>query len=396
VPPADPRQVPPGEDPHELDLELTGEAEASRQQPARRRWPWILVMIGAPFAGLVLWTMFRPGAVPTPKAMNITSAPVPPLERGTYPQGPANIAAGPTTPPPGGLAPPRATQTREPGRLVQFDRTLAQRKADAERREAQENERKEAAAQRTTAAQQVAAKANEARPGVNQAGEPWINPHPEFTIPSHTPISCTPDGPINSESIGPVSCTIDTAVRSEDGTNYLLWPGAVIDGYLGQGLQGGQRRLALTMDRIRGTGFERIPLRGMGASALGENGITGTYDSHLWEKIQAGVMLTLVEGAVDAAVGAASSAASGDEGGTFLNFGRVGSRARGTLGQTALQRDYNRPGSVRRDHADPITIKTIGDLDLSKLYELVDVRAQVNSNLARSGLPPLRKRQTRR
>ena len=302
----------------------------------------------------------------------------------------ATAAASPasathSTPPPGNVR--STTVTREATTLAATSRAA---KAREDERAAREKRDEQVTGSRDNAVRQAAVSEGE-RPGV-QRGRPWVNSHPEFTIPSHTPISCNPDGPINSDGIGPVSCTIDAPVRSEDGTNMLLWPGAVLEGYLGQGLQYGQRRLMLAFDRIRTTDYVRIPLRGMGASALGENGVTGTYDSHLWERIQAGVLLTVIEGSVQAGVGAASNAVSEGTGGNQLfNFGSVGSRTSNTLGQSALSRDYNRPGTTRRDQADTIVVKTIGDIDLSSVYELREVRDAA----AAAGVPPISRRPTR-
>ncbi|MDO9712397.1 hypothetical protein, partial [Paracraurococcus lichenis] len=101
----------------------------------------------------------------------------------------------------------------------------------------------------------------------------------------------------------------------------------------------------------------------------------------------AGVLLTVIEGAVDAGVGALTSSLQSGGGNQFLNFGNVGSRARGTLGQSALQQDYNRPPTLRRDHADSITVRTVGDLDLSSIYELREVRDAA----ARAGVPTTRR-----
>ncbi|MDO9712346.1 TrbI/VirB10 family protein, partial [Paracraurococcus lichenis] len=271
------------EDDDELDClyEETGEAEASRERPRRRVWPWVLLGTGLPVA-ITLTTCAMTGqrVMQEPAAAVVTTPPPPPLrpavpEASTGAAAAPAPAAGPSTPPPASTR--AVVVVREASALASTNR------AEAARTKAEEVEKSRAAA-RQGAQQQVAQREGE-RPGVNRAA-PWVNEHPEFTIPSHTPISCTPDGPINSEAQGPITCTIDAAVRSEDGTNFLLWPGAVIEGYLSSGLQYGQRRLMVAFERIRTTDYVRIPLRGIGASQLGENGITGTYDSHLWEKIQ--------------------------------------------------------------------------------------------------------------
>lgn len=364
----------------EYEDEEVAAAEAARTQPPRRKWPWIVGAVLAAFIVFVVWkavtgtrTTVQPRAaqVVVQSPPRLASAPIP---------APTEPTPMPSTPAPGR---PRIRElTREPTTLASTSRAQEIRKAEQEERK-QREERREAG--------QSAGGREADRPGVMKANA-WVNPHPEFTIPSHTLISCSPDAPINSDTPGPIGCIIDRPIRSEDGTNVLLWPGAFIEGSVGQGMQRGNRRLMLSMERIRATDFARIPMRGIGASALGENGITGVYDDHLWERIQAGVLLTVIEGLVDAGVGAASSALQEGGGNQFLNFGSVSGRARGTLGSSALQQDYNRPSTIRRDQADSITVRTIGDIDLSKLYEL---RETINPVLAAAGQPPLQRRNTR-
>jgi type IV secretion system protein VirB10 len=207
----------------------------------------------------------------------------------------------------------------------------------------------------------------EQRPGLH-GGRAWINRNRAFTLPRGTPIHCLPDGPITSASRGDVTCMVDRPVWSEDGSSILLDAGAVIEGTVGQGLQNGERRLFVAWDRARGTSGERIPLAGVGASSLGENGIDGILETHLWERIRAGLLLTVLETGADAAVAAAGSAAAGGGGNTILSFGqRAGGSAR-VLAQGALQHDYNRPNTLRRDHADGITVKLTADVDLSGVY----------------------------
>lgn len=378
--------------PEDDEEEVTGESEASRTAPPKgRAWPWIIGATALPVGAVVMWSAFGPTTIPQPKAASIVVVPPPAFQSvqltGAAAPPPPPPPSTPSTPPPGNVRP--TVVTREASTLSDTSRAAkirADEKAEADRRRARETEGRETAVQPAAASRG----GERERPGVNQQ-RPWVNEHPEMTIPSHTPIACNPDGPINSAGIGPVTCTIAEPVRSEDGTNILLWQGAVVEGYLGQGLQNGERRLMLTFDRIRTTDYVRIPLRGIGASALGENGITGTYDSHLWERIQSGVILTVIEGAVNAGVGAASSAASGGAnggGGQFFNFGSVSSRASSTLGQSALAQDYNRPSTLRRGEADTIVVKTMGDIDLSSVYELQEVRVAA----AAAGAPPVRRR----
>lgn len=264
-------------------------------------------------------------------------------------------------PPPGGTTAPASTR-REP---VQLAVRKEGKGADMPRREAPAP----AGAAGVPAAAVGGAQGGEERPGVHRA-RAWVNHNRGFTIPSRRAISCLPEGRITSETRGPVSCMVDSPVLAEDGTTALLDVGAILEGYIGEGLQNGQRRLFVAWDRARNsTDGARIPLAGTASSPLGENGVSGVVDRHLWERIQAGVMLTVLQGGVDAAVAAAGSAGAAGGGNTILSFGNRASSTTQSLAGSAFQQDYNRPPTLTRDHADGIMVTLTSDVDLSGIYQ---------------------------
>lgn len=208
----------------------------------------------------------------------------------------------------------------------------------------------------------------------------WVNRNMGLTIPARTAIQCVPKSPINTETRGPVECMVSDPVFAEDGTTELFPFGTMLHGYLGTGLGDGgssSRRLFLAWDEARlppYMGGARVPLTGVAASPLGENGVSGIVDTHLWERIRAGVLLTVLQGAVDAAVFAGGSLAADGDNNTFLNLGnRTRSTSNGIASQ-ALQHDYNRPNTLRRPHAQGIAVKLVNDVDLSGVYEYALVR----------------------
>lgn len=260
-------------------------------------------------------------------------------------------------PPPGGLAASASTR-REP---VQLAVRKEGKGLDLRRQETP------APPSATLAGASGAQPGQDARPGVHTV-RAWINRNRGFTIPSRRAISCLPEGRITSETRGPVSCMVDSPVLAEDGTTTLLDVGAILEGYVGEGLQGGQRRLFVAFDRARNSvDGARIPLAGIAASPLGENGVSGIVDRHLWERIQAGVMLTVLQGGVDAAVAAAG--ASGSGGNTILSFGNRAGTTTQSLASTAFGQDYNRAPTLTRDHSDGIMVTLTSDVDLSGIYQ---------------------------
>lgn len=289
-----------------------------------------------------------------------------------------NVASATSAaPPPGGQSAPNTAApapggTPAPSRVTREPGQLAVRKNGTGADAVLEAQRERAA----NAVQPAAARAEEPMPNRRA----WQNRSMAWTIPRNREMRCLPRAPINSQTRGPIECVVQRGVWSEDGSNELFPFGTTIDGYLGEGMEGGNsgaRRLYLAWDQARlpaYLGGVRVPLRGVGASRLGENGVSGVVDTHLWERIRAGVLLTVLQGGLDAATAAAGSLAGSGNDNTILNFGN---RARGTgsnIAAQALQHDYNRPNTMRRDHAQSITVKLVDDVFLDEVFENGRVR----------------------
>ena len=206
------------------------------------------------------------------------------------------------------------------------------------------------------------------RPGVFAGPRAWINPHPEMTIPSHTKIHCVPDGPITSEVEGPITCMVHEPVYAETGTLPLIDPGSFIEGQITHGLSNGVTRLYVELERIRTPQHARIPIKGLGADALGENGIDGNLDTHLMRRLGAGVAMAVIQGGIQAGVAVAGSA--GGNNNVVNQFGSPLESSGDSLAQTVLSRDINIQDTLIHQQGYEITVVTLGDIDLSGIYKL--------------------------
>ncbi|WP_310731648.1 TrbI/VirB10 family protein, partial [Burkholderia multivorans] len=70
-------------------------------------------------------------------------------------------------------------------------------------------------------------------------------PNPTFTVKKGTPIRCTLDTAMNSDTPGFVSCTVSRPVYGMDGRVVLIDRGSTVDGELARGPERGKKRAAV-------------------------------------------------------------------------------------------------------------------------------------------------------
>lgn len=192
--------------------------------------------------------------------------------------------------------------------------------------------------------------------------------HVQYTIKKGTVFPCTPSQPISSSLPGPVKCTTDQNVFSMDGNTILLPRGTEVNGTIEHGLGTGEERLFLvwTDALTPKPDLLPIPLDAPAADEMGQSGVPGDINDHLWKKIKAALAVS----SIDIATSAATGLAQRGNGNTNLNFGGVGSQAQ-SLGQMALQHDINIPSTLYRGPGQPLTVYIPKYIDLYKFYRNV-------------------------
>ena len=194
--------------------------------------------------------------------------------------------------------------------------------------------------------------------------------HVQYTIRKGTVFPCTPAQPIASDLPGPVRCTADDNVWSMDGTTVLLPKGTQINGTIEKGLGTGEDRLFIiwTDALTPAPDLLAIPLEAPAADELGQSGAPGDVDTHLWQRIKAALLLSLV----DIAGNAASAAATTGSRNTVLNLGPIGGNT-SSLGQMAFGHDLNIPPTLYRAQGQPLTVYVPSYIDLVHFYQDVPV-----------------------
>jgi type IV secretion system protein VirB10 len=113
-----------------------------------------------------------------------------------------------------------------------------------------------------------------------------------------------------------------------------------------------------------------IALNSPGADELGRAGLPGEVDDHWWKRFGGALMLTLVQGSLNA--GSALAANSGSGNNNAATFGFVsGAQSSGSqVANTALENSINIPPTLRKNQGDTVSVVVAQDLDFSAVYRL--------------------------
>jgi type IV secretion system protein VirB10 len=200
--------------------------------------------------------------------------------------------------------------------------------------------------------------------------------HPWATIEQGRIIACNAVTPMTSELPGFVKAKITYDVRSADGTTTLIDRNSDIFGEIGHGLAAGQDRLFVLWRSVLTPppDLVRITLNSPAADELGEAGLPGDINNHMWRRIGGALLLsgvdTLLQGA-GAGIGNALSHGNNSNGssGSNLNFYQFQGQG-SSLASALLQHTVEIPDTLHRDQALPCSIFVSGDLDFSSVYQL--------------------------
>ena len=195
--------------------------------------------------------------------------------------------------------------------------------------------------------------------------------HHQYTLKKNTMFPCVVPDPISSMLPGPVTCVVDENVLSMDGNTILLPKGTEVNGTIEHGLSTGDKRLFMvwTDALTPRPDLLPIPLDAPAADQMGQIGVPGEVDTHLWEKLQTALLLTVVNFGGQAAVAAAQAG----RGNTNLNFGSLANQGEG-LAQIALGNNINIPPTLYRRPGYTLTVRVNKYIDLYKFYQNKAIR----------------------
>ncbi len=188
-----------------------------------------------------------------------------------------------------------------------------------------------------------------------------VLPTRRFLLAKGAFIDCTLETAINSTLPGMTTCITASDTFSSDGTVVLLERGTKLIGETrGQVHQGTARVFVLWTEARTPTGVV-VPLDSPGTDELGRSGLPGQVNRHFWDRFGAAILISTLDGAVQAAVSSAS------RGGGPIIYNPSPSESVIT---DILKSTVNIPPTVTQRNGDRIQVFVARDVDFRSVYEL--------------------------
>jgi len=194
-----------------------------------------------------------------------------------------------------------------------------------------------------------------------------ILPAQRLLLPKGAFIDCTLETAIDSTLPGMTTCVTATDTFGIDGKVVLLERGTKLVGETrGQVQQGSARVFVLWTEARTPTGVI-VPLDSPGADQLGRSGLPGSVERHFWERFGAALVISTIDGAVQAGVQASSRG-----NGTII----YNPSATQDVMTESLKGTVNIPPTVIKRNGDRIQVLVARDIDFTSVYELRRVTIQ--------------------
>ena len=198
-------------------------------------------------------------------------------------------------------------------------------------------------------------------PSITPAAQARVLPTRRLLLSKGAFIDCTLETAIDSTLPGMTTCITATDTFSADGKVVLIERGTKLVGETqGQVQQGAARLFVLWTEARTPTGVV-IPLASPGTDEIGRSGVTGEVHRHFWERFGAAILISVVDGAVQAGV----QASSGSNGTVILN-----PSATSDVMTEALRGTVSIAPTITKPQGDRIQVLVARDLDFRSVYEL--------------------------
>jgi type IV secretion system protein VirB10 len=199
------------------------------------------------------------------------------------------------------------------------------------------------------------------KPGVATAVRAQVLPTQRLLLPKGAFLDCTLETAIDSTLPGMTTCVMATDTFGVDGEVVLLERGTKLVGETRGQVQQGSARVFVLWNEARTPTGVIVPLASPGADELGRSGLPGSVDRHFWERFGAAMLVSVIDGAIQAAV-QSSRASSGT---VILN-----PSATQDVMTEVLKGTINIPPTVVKRQGDRIQVLVARDLDFRSVYEL--------------------------
>jgi len=201
-------------------------------------------------------------------------------------------------------------------------------------------------------------------PSVTPAVRAQVLPTQRLLLPKGAFIDCTLETAVDSTLPGMTTCIMATDTFGVDGQVVLLERGTKLVGETRGQVQQGAARVFVLWTEARTPAGVIVPLASPGADELGRSGLSGTVERHFWERFGAAMLVSVIDGAVQAAV---QSSRNGN--GAVI----VDPSASQDVLTEILKSTVNIPPTVVKQQGDRIQVLVARDLDFRSVYELKSV-----------------------
>jgi type IV secretion system protein VirB10 len=199
------------------------------------------------------------------------------------------------------------------------------------------------------------------RPSGTMAVRAQVLPTQRLLLPKGAFLDCTLETAIDSTLPGMTTCVMATDAFGVDGEVVLLERGTKLVGETRGQVQQGSARVFVLWNEARTPTGVIVPLASPGADELGRAGLPGTVDRHFWERFGAAMLVSVIDGAIQAAVQSSRSSS-----GTVI----VNPSATQDVMTEVLKGTINIPPTVVKHQGDRIQVLVARDLDFRSVYEL--------------------------
>jgi len=194
--------------------------------------------------------------------------------------------------------------------------------------------------------------------------------NPDMVITEGTLIPCVLQTAIDSQLPGLVTCVVPIDIRGATGGVVLLDRGTKIVGQLQSGPMQGQNRVFVDWTRAETPDHVIVTLDSPGADELGRSGLPGAVDNHFLQRFGGALMLTFVQGALEAGTAVAQNSGGSGSNGAALGFVDAAQSNGQQVANTALQNSINIPPTLTKNQGDTVSLFVAHDLDFSGVYKL--------------------------
>jgi len=180
-----------------------------------------------------------------------------------------------------------------------------------------------------------------------------------YLLTEGTTIPCTLETAMDSTLPGFVTCRIPYDITGKTGIT-LLDKDTLVKGEFRGGVQQGQNRLFVLWTRAETPKGVIINLDSPATDPLGRSGFDGEVNTHFWQRFGGALLLSLVEGGIQAGTAAVSQ-----RGTTYINTGDVSSVA-----SEALAGSVGIRPTLKKNQGERVAIFVARDLDFSTAYSV--------------------------